>query len=120
MTGALVSLTSPVAQVERRLAVLDEIESSETIRTKITTGEHFLIVHSIAKPVGEYWDIVYAACISDGEIMEFVDLEERIWKDYGVRLKEATIERQENDWPHASWPNCKSHTYVRICPKAAL
>ncbi|WP_406153588.1 hypothetical protein OH797_31965 [Streptomyces anulatus] len=116
----MLSLTAPSAQVERRLTALEQIESSQTIRTKITQGQHLLVVHSIADPVGEYWDIAYGDLISAEEISEFIDLEERVWKDYGVRLIDITVERQENPWPHPMFPDCASHTYVRLCPKAAL
>ncbi|MFM9464125.1 hypothetical protein ACKI1K_14900 [Streptomyces scabiei] len=119
MVVTAVSLASPTSQVERRLAVLDLIESSKTIRTRITQDDNLLIVHSIADPVGEYWDVAYGDNLSSQEIQDLVDLEERVWKDYGVRLIDITVERQENRFPHPlfSSPN---HTYVRLCPKAAL
>ncbi|MGW0876683.1 hypothetical protein ACWD3Z_40340 [Streptomyces sp. NPDC002740] len=101
------------------MAVLDLIESSKTLKTKITRDDNLLMVHTIATGVGEYWDIAYGEYLSDGEIDELVNLEERVWKDYGVRLIEVTIDRQENDFPHPMFQNSKRHTYVRICPKVA-
>jgi hypothetical protein len=119
MVGTAVRLASPDMQVTSRLAVLDEIESSKTIRTRITQDENLLIVHSIASPVGEYWDIAYGDNLSDREIQDLVDLEERVWKDYGVRLIDITIERQENRFPHPLFKSSPNHTYVRLCPKVA-
>jgi hypothetical protein len=119
MVGTAVRLASPDMQVTSRLAVLDEIESSKTIRTRITQDTNLLIVHSIANPVGEYWDIAYGDNLSDREIQDLVDLEERVWKDYGVLLIDITIERQENQFPHPLFPSSPNHTYVRLCPKVA-
>jgi hypothetical protein len=120
MVRTAVALASPNAQVKRRLTVLDEIESSSTVRTKITQDENLLIIHSIAHPVGEYWDIAYGDNLSDREIQDLVDLEERVWKDYGVLLVDITVERQENGFPHPLFKSSPNHTYVRLCPKAAL
>lgn len=119
MAGTVLSLAVPNTQVERRLAVLDLIEASNTIQTRITRDDNLLMVHTIATGVGEYWDITYGENLSDGEIQELVNLEERAWRDYGVRLIDITVERQENDFPHPLFPNSKHHTYVRLCPKAA-
>jgi hypothetical protein len=119
MVGTAVRVAAPDMQVTSRLALLAEIDASKTIRTRITQDENLLIVHTIANPVGEYWDIAYGDNLSDPEIQELLDLEERVWKDYGVLLIDVTIERQENQFPHPLFPSSPNHTYVRICPKAA-
>lgn len=119
MAGTLLSLASPNTEVERRLTVLDQIESSQTVQTRITRDDNLLMVHTIATEVGEYWDIAYGEHLSDHEIEELVNLEERVWRDYGVRLIDITVDRQENDFPHPLFHNSKHHTYVRLCPKAA-
>ncbi|MFC9231342.1 hypothetical protein ACFTZI_20655 [Streptomyces decoyicus] len=120
MAGTVISLAVPNIKVVRRLAALEQIESSNTIQTRVTRDDNLLIIHSIASPVGEYWDVTYGEHLSDREIEELVDLEERVWKYYGVRLIDITVERQENRFPHPMFRNSKHHTYVRLCPKAAL
>ncbi|WP_333745392.1 hypothetical protein [Streptomyces sp. IBSBF 2950] len=119
LAGTVLSLASPNKKVERRLTALEQIESSQTIQTRITRDDNLLMVHTIATVVGEYWDIAYGEHLSDHEIEELVALEERVWKDYGVRLIDITVERQENKFPHPLFQNSKHHTYVRLCPKAA-
>ncbi|MGW2539329.1 hypothetical protein ACWC5I_00270 [Kitasatospora sp. NPDC001574] len=97
-----------------------QIAHSETRSSNVIQTESLAIAHHIATEVGEYWDIVYAGCINDDEIDELVDLEERVFQRYGVRLERLVVERKESARPHPWFPHCDSYTYVRLCPRMAL
>ncbi|MDH6705393.1 hypothetical protein P3T27_002103 [Kitasatospora sp. MAA19] len=109
-----VSLPNTVA------GVAAEIARSETISVNVVRSDHLLMVHHIASGVGEYWDISYANCLSELEILELVDLEERLLVRTGSRLADLVVERIEEPRPHPLFPASSSYTYVRLCPKVAL
>ncbi|MFE4513779.1 hypothetical protein ACFRMQ_06205 [Kitasatospora sp. NPDC056783] len=97
-----------------------QIADSKTIEVRLTQAENLVIAHHTATVVTEYWDIVYAPCLTDEEIAELVDLEEQIFMRYGIRPEHMVVTREENDYPHPWFPGSKSHTYSRLCPKVAL
>lgn len=117
---AVVCLGGSHERLASRLAVLREIEEGETIKTRVIHSDNYLIVHHISTRVGEYWDLAYGDSLSDNEFEELVDLEEKVFKRYGVRAKDIAVLREENPWPHPMFPASEAHTYVRLCPKVVL
>ncbi|MFJ2187815.1 hypothetical protein ACIOJE_07570 [Kitasatospora sp. NPDC087861] len=58
--------------------------------------------------------------LTDSEISEMVDLEERIFRTFGFRLRDIEVEREEIPRPHPHLSGGTAHTFVRLCPKVAL
>ncbi|MFB8199405.1 hypothetical protein [Kitasatospora purpeofusca] len=109
---AVLSSTSPC-----KAEVAAQIADSVTVSSSLFQTENLVIAHHVATGVGEYWDIVYAARITDAEISELVELEEQIIRRFGARLEELVVKRDESFEPHPWFPGCNSYTFVRICPR---